>query len=59
MRWPAWLYRLVPYLGRRAAERDVEEELRLHVELERESRRDAGIGNYRRYLTSCPDSATI
>ena len=43
MRWPAWLYRLVPYLGRRAAERDVEEELRLHVELERESRRDAGV----------------
>ena len=43
MRWPAWLYRLVPYLGRRAAQRDLEEELRLHLELERESRRDAGI----------------
>ncbi len=43
MKWPAWLYRLVPYLGRRAAERDVEEELRLHVELERERQRDAGV----------------
>ena len=43
MRWPAWLYRLVPYLGRRAAQRDLEEELRLHLELERESRRDAGV----------------
>ena len=32
MKWPAWLYRLVPYLGRRAAERDVDEELRLHVD---------------------------
>ena len=43
MKWPAWLYRLVPYLGRRAAERDVEEELRLHVDLERERQRDAGV----------------
>ena len=43
MRWPAWLYRLVPYLGRRAAERDVEEELRLHLDLERERQRDAGV----------------
>ncbi len=43
MRWPAWLYRLVPYLGRRAAQRDLAEELRLHVELERESRRDSGV----------------
>ena len=42
MRWPAWLYRLVPYLGRRAARRDLEEELRLHLELERERQRDAG-----------------
>ena len=43
MKWPVWLYRLVPYLGRRAAERDVEEELRLHLELERERHRDAGV----------------
>ena len=43
MRWPAWLHRLVPYLGRGAAQRDLEEELRLHLELERESRRDAGV----------------
>ena len=43
MRWPAWLYRLVPYLGRRAAERDVDEELRLHLDLERERQRDAGV----------------
>ena len=43
MRWPVWLYRLVPYLGRGAAQRDLEEELRLHLELERESRRDAGV----------------
>ncbi len=43
MKWPAWLYRLVPYLRRRAAERDVEEELRLHLDLERERQRDAGV----------------
>ena len=43
MRWPAWLYRVVPYLGRRAAERDVEEELRLPLELERDRQRDAGL----------------
>ena len=43
MKWPAWLYRLVPYLGRRAAERDVDEELRLHLELERERQGDAGV----------------
>ena len=42
MRWPAWLFRLVPYLGRPAARRDLEEELRLHLELERERQRDAG-----------------
>ena len=42
MRWPPWLYHVVPYLGRRAAEEDVEEELRLHLELERERARDAG-----------------
>ena len=43
MKWPAWLYRLVPYLGRRAAERDLQEELRLHLDLERERQRDAGV----------------
>ena len=43
MRWPAWMYRLVPYLGRRAAEQDVDEELRLHADLERERQRDGGV----------------
>ena len=43
MKWPAWLYRVVPYLGRRAAERDLREELRLHLDLERERQRDAGV----------------
>ena len=43
MKWPAWLYRLVPYLGRRAAERDLHEELRLHLELERDRQREAGL----------------
>ena len=43
MRWPPWLYRLVPYLGRRQADEDLREELRLHLELERERQRDAGV----------------
>ena len=43
MRWPAWMHRLVPYLGRRAAERDVDAELRLHADLERERQRDGGV----------------
>ena len=43
MKWPAWLYRLVPYLGRRHAEEDVQEELRLHLEIERERQIDAGV----------------
>ena len=43
MKWPSWLYRLVPYLGRRQAEVDLQEELRLHLELERERQRDAGV----------------
>ena len=43
MRWRTWLYRVVPYVGRRQAEQDVHEELRLHLELERERRRDAGL----------------
>ena len=43
MKWPVWLYRLVPYLGRRHAEEDVQEELRLHLEIERERQIDAGV----------------
>ena len=43
MKWPSWVYRLVPYLGRRRAEEDLQEELRLHLELERERQRDAGV----------------
>ena len=43
MKWPARLCRLVPYLGRRAAERDLDEELRLHLALERERHREAGL----------------
>ncbi len=43
MRWPAWMYLLVPHLGRRAAERDVDEELRLHADLESERQRDSGV----------------
>ncbi len=43
MGWRAWLQRFVPYLGRRQAEADLQEELRLHVELERERQRGAGL----------------
>ena len=43
MRWPSWLYRLVPYLGRRQAEEDLREELRLHLDFERERQRDSGL----------------
>ena len=43
MKWPPWLCRLVPYLGRRQAEEDLQEELRLHLELECERQRDAGV----------------
>jgi len=43
MKRPGWLYRLLPYLGRRHAEQDLEEELRLHPELEQERQRDAGV----------------
>ena len=39
MPWPPWLCRLVPYLGRRKAEADLQDELRLHLELEHERRR--------------------
>ena len=41
MKRPSWLWRLVPYLGRRQAEEDLQEELRLHLELERERQREA------------------
>ena len=43
MKWPSWLYRLVPYLGGRQAEADLREELRLHLELERDRQREAGV----------------
>lgn len=43
MTWPSWLYRLVPYLGRRQSAEDLQEELRLHLELERERQREAGL----------------
>ena len=43
MRWRAWLYRILPYLGRRQAEADLQKELPLHLELERERQLDAGI----------------
>ena len=43
MKPPSWLHRLVPYLGRRRADEDLQEELRLHLELERERRREAGV----------------
>ena len=43
MKWPSWLRRFVPYVGRRQAEQDLQEELRLHLELEIERHRDAGL----------------
>ena len=43
MTWPPWVCRIWPYLGRRQAEADVEEELRLHLQLEHERQRDAGL----------------
>ena len=43
MKRPSWLCRLFPYLGRRQAEEDLQEELRLHLELEHERQRDAGV----------------
>ena len=42
MTWPAWLNRVLPYLGRRQSREDLQEELRLHMEFERERQRDAG-----------------
>ena len=38
-----WFRRVWPYLGRRQADADLQEELRLHVELERERLRDTGV----------------
>ncbi len=43
MTWPPWLCRLVPYVGRHQADKDLQEELRLHLELERERKLDAGL----------------
>ena len=43
MKWTAWLCRCVPYLGRRQAEAGLQSELRLHLALERERQREAGI----------------
>ena len=43
MKRPSWLWRFVPYLGRRQAEEDLREELRLHLELECERQLDAGV----------------
>ena len=40
-----WFRRVWPYLDRRQADADLREELRLHVELERERLRDAGVPN--------------
>ncbi len=41
--WRERLSRIVPYLGRRRAGDDLEQEMRLHVELERERLVDAGV----------------
>ena len=41
--WRARLFRIVPYLGRRQGGEDLEQEMRLHVELERERLIDAGV----------------
>ena len=43
MSWRAWLHRLVPYLGRRQAEEDLDQEFRLHLELECERHVAAGL----------------
>ncbi len=36
MKYPPWLCRLIPYLGRRQAEEDLPEELQFHLDLERQ-----------------------
>lgn len=43
MSWPDRFSRIVPYLGRRRAGADLEEEMRLHLELERDRLVDAGL----------------
>lgn len=43
MSWPNRLCRIVPCLGRRRARADLEEEMRLHLELERDRLIDAGL----------------
>ena len=43
MSWRTWLHRIFPYLGRRLAEEDLDQELRLHLELERERHVDTGL----------------
>ena len=43
MSWPDRFSRLVPYLGRRRAGANLEEEIRLHLELERDRLIDAGL----------------
>ena len=43
MSWPAWFFRIVPYLGRRRAGEDLEQEMRLHVELKRDRLVDVGV----------------
>ena len=43
MKWTSWLYRWVPYLGRRRAEEGLQRELRLHLALEHERQRDGGL----------------
>ena len=43
MKYPPWLCRLIPYLGRRQAEEDLQEELRFHLDLERERHHAAGL----------------
>ena len=43
MSWAAWLCRIVPYLGRRRAGEDLEVEMRLHLDLERDLLIDAGL----------------
>ena len=43
MAWPFWLVRLIPYLVRRRAEAELDEELRLHVALETEHHVEVGM----------------
>ena len=43
MKWTSWLYGWMPYLGRRRAEEDLQEELRLHLALERDRLREGGV----------------